>query len=67
VSCPPLKAYRLILVLISLGVSVTMMVEVVDEEDIFVLWPWSAGKNLEWMSAGFLHPRRGATSLVIRK
>lgn len=44
------------LFLMSLGESVTMMVLVADEEDIFVLWPCSAGKNLEWINAGLRKP-----------
>ena len=52
---------------ISLGVSVTMMVELAVEADIFVWLPWSAGKKRECTSAGFRRPSRGATSRVMRK
>ena len=34
---------------------------------ILDLGPCKAGKKLEWRSAGFLNPSRGATSLVILK
>lgn len=54
-------------VLICFGVSVKNTAEFVSLADIFVLAPCSAGKNVEWMSAGLGNPRRGATSLVIRK
>lgn len=55
------------LVLICFAVSVKNTAEFVSLADIFVLAPCSAGKNVEWMRAGFGKPRRGATSLVIRK
>lgn len=54
-------------VLICFGVSVKNTAEFVSLADIFVLAPCNAGKNVEWMSAGLGNPRRGATSLVIRK
>ena len=53
--------------LISLGVSVTMMVELTDEADILVWLPCSAGKKRECTRAGLRKPRRGATSRVMRK
>mmetsp|Transcript_68936 Transcript_68936/g.166672 ORF Transcript_68936/g.166672 Transcript_68936/m.166672 type:complete len:214 (-) Transcript_68936:562-1203(-) len=67
VSRPPEKAYLLTLSLICLGVSVQKMAEASSEALIFESAPCSAGKNLEWISAGLPKPRRGATSLVMRK
>mmetsp|Transcript_8685 Transcript_8685/g.36198 ORF Transcript_8685/g.36198 Transcript_8685/m.36198 type:complete len:207 (+) Transcript_8685:115-735(+) len=67
VSRPPEKAWRLILFAICFGVSVRKTAEVPTLALIFVLWPWRAGKNLEWINAGFSWPSLGATSRVIRK
>jgi len=38
-----------------------------SDADIFDFEPWSAGKNVEWINAGFGKFKRGATSRVIRK
>lgn len=46
-TCPPLKAYLLILVLICLAVSDMKMAELGSEADIFPVGPDSAARNLE--------------------
>lgn len=53
--------------LICWSVSVTNIEELGSLALIFVCAPCKAGKNVEWSRAGFKHPIRGATSLVIRK
>ena len=55
------------LVLICFGVSVRYIEELASLADIFVFAPCRAGKNVEWIKAGFGKPNFGATSLVIRK
>ena len=51
----------------SLGESVRKIDEFETDADIFDFDPWSAGKNVEWINAGFGKFKRGATSRVIRK
>ena len=55
------------LFLIIFALSVRLMDELGSLADIFVLAPCRAGKNVEWIKAGFKKPNRGATSLVILK
>ena len=43
------------------------MLELTSDALIFVCGPWSAGKNLAWMSAGFGYLSLTATSRVSRK
>ncbi len=54
-------------VLISFGESVRKIDEFGSDADILDFEPWSAGKNVEWINAGFGKFKRGATSRVIRK
>lgn len=54
-------------VLICFGVSVKKIAEFMSLADIFVFAPCNAGKNFEWIKAGFGNLSLGATSLVILK
>ncbi|CAG2164323.1 unnamed protein product [Oppiella nova] len=67
VAPPPEKAYRLILFLIWLGVSVRNIELLGSEALIFVWAPVSAGRNDECKRAGLGRDSLGATSRVIRK
>lgn len=52
---------------ISFAVSVIYILLFGSLADILLPGPASAGKNMEWINAGFWNLRRGAVSLARRK
>src|SRR3990167_4537463 len=65
VGWPPEKAYLLIFLLTSSGLSFRNMAVCSSEELILSCIPVSGGRNLQWIALAFLYPRLSAMSLCI--